>query len=128
MIIHPLIRLVMSKPHLVGEHAQNYASLFKDEVGKVSSSLSLRIGLYAGAGVLALIGVVLVGVGLLLAAALPHDQFAAPWALFVVPLTPFLLAVAMILVARIKPVEPAFAVVKKQMESDMSMIRESSAT
>ena len=128
MVIHPLLRLVMSHPHLVAEHAENYAALVKDEMSKLSRTLAVRAGLYAGAGVFALIGLLLVGVALLLAAALPHEQFTARWALYVVPLTPLVLSALMVILAQTKQLQEPFAVVKKQFGADLAMVRESTTS
>ncbi len=45
MIIHPLLKLAVTQPHLLGEHAQAYVQLLGDEAKKVSTSLVMRIGL-----------------------------------------------------------------------------------
>ena len=128
MTIHPLLRLAMSQPHLLGDHAEAYAALVGEEAKKVSSSLAMRIGLYAGAGILALIGLVLVGVALLLRASISSVDYPAGWALLVVPLTPFVIAAVMIFIARSKPIENAFDTVRKQIRSDMDLLREVSST
>ena len=128
MIIHPLLKLAMTQPHLLGDHVEAYAALVGEEAKKVSSSLALRIGLYAGAGVLALIGLVLVGVALLLRASISSVDYPAGWALLVVPLTPFVIAGVMVFIARSKPIENAFDTVKNQIRSDMDLLREASST
>ena len=118
----------MTQPHLLGEHAEAYAALVGEEAKKVSTSLAVRIGLYVGAGVLALIGMVLVGVALLLRASISSVDYPAGWALLVVPLAPFLIAAVMVFVAGAKPIEKAVDTVKKQMKSDMDLLREVSST
>ena len=128
MIIHPLLRLAMTQPHLLGDHVEAYAALVGEEAKKVSTSLARRIGLYAGAGVLALIGLLLVGVALLLRASISSVDYPAGWVLVVVPLAPFVIAAVMVLVARSKPIENAFDTVKKQIRSDMELMREVSST
>ncbi len=128
MKIHPLLRLVMTQPHLLGDHAEAYAALVGEEAKKVSTSLAMRIGLYAGASVFALIGLVLVGVALLLRASISSVDYPAGWALLVVPATPFVIAAVMVFVARSKPIENAFNTVKKQFKSDMDLLREVSST
>ena len=128
MIIHPLLKLALTQPHLLGDHVEAYAALVGEETKKVSSSLAVRIGLYAGAGVLALIGLVLVGVALLLRASISSVDYPAGWALWVVPLTPFVIAAVMVLVARSKPIEKAFDAVKKQAKADMDLLREVSSS
>ncbi len=128
MTIHPLLKLAMSQPHLLGEHAEAYIALVGDEAKSVAISVAVRIGLYAGAGVLALIGLVLVGVALLLRASISSVDYPAGWALFVVPLTPFVIAAVMVFIARSKPIEKAFDVVKSQIRADMALLREVSST
>lgn len=128
MTIHPLLKLVMTKPHLLGSHVEAYAALVGDEAKKISTSLAMRVGLYAGAGVLALIGLILVGVALLLRASISSVDYPAGWALFVVPLAPFVIAAVMVVVARSKPIEKAFDIVKQQVKADMDLLKEVSST
>ena len=123
-MIHPLLRLAATQPHLIGDHVENYAALVGEEVSKVSTSWLTRIGLYFGAVVLVAVGLVLVGVALMLRATVPASDYSAGWALVVVPLTPFVLAAICVVVARVKPIEQAFATIKKQMNADMAMLRE----
>ncbi|MDQ6639413.1 MAG: phage holin family protein [Pseudomonadota bacterium] len=127
-MIHPLLRLAATEPHLLGDHVEAYAALVGEEVSKVSTSVITRAALYGGALCLATVGLVLVGVALLFCAAVPASEYPAPWALFVVPLTPFVLAGACVLFARSKPTEKAFDAIKKQLNADMAMLREVSAT
>jgi uncharacterized membrane protein YqjE len=126
-MIHPLLRLAATEPHLLGDHVEAYAALVGEEVHKVSTSWAMRIGLYVGALLLSLLGLGLVGVALLLWAALPSPDYPAPWAMVIVPLVPLAGAVACFMVARSKPIENAFDTVKKQLNADMAMLREVSA-
>ena len=123
-MIHPLLRLAATQPHLLGDHVEAYAALVGEEVSKVSTSLMMRVGLYLVALVMFAIGLVLVGVALMLRATVPATDYSAGWALFVVPLTPFVLAAICVVVARAKPIEQAFATIKKQINADMAMLRE----
>lgn len=126
-IIHPLLRLAATEPHLLGDHVQAYACLVGEEVTKASTSWVMRIGLYLAALALLGVGLVLVGVALLIAAALPANDYPARWAMFVVPATPFAIAVVCVLVARSKPIASAFERIKAQLAADMVMLREVSA-
>jgi hypothetical protein len=123
-MIHPLLRLAATQPHLIGDHVENYAALVGEEVNKVSTAWLTRVGLYVGALVLCSVGLVLVGVALMLRATVPVTDYSAGWALIVVPLTPFVLGAVCVVVARAKPIEDAFATVKKQINADMAMLRE----
>ena len=126
-MIHPLLRLAASEPHLLGDHVEAYASLVGEEVSKASTSWVTRIGLYVVAVAMIAVGLVLVGVSLLLVAAIPASGFPAPWALIVVPLVPFVLAAVCVLVARSKPAVSGFEKIKNQLNADMAMLREVSA-
>jgi hypothetical protein len=76
-MIHPLLRLAATQPHLIGDHVENYAALVGEEVNKVSTAWLTRIGLYVGALVLFSVGLVLVGVALMLRATVPATDYAA---------------------------------------------------
>jgi hypothetical protein len=127
-MIHPLLRLAATEPHLLGDHVEAYAALVGEEVTKVSTSWATRIGLYLSALLMVAVGLVLVGVALLLCAVLPSSGYPAPWAMIVVPLAPFVIAAICVLVARSKPIEKAFDSVRKQLNADMAMLREVSAS
>jgi uncharacterized membrane protein YqjE len=126
-MIHPLLRLAATEPHLLGDHVEAYAALVGEEVHKVSTSWALRIGLYVAAAILALLGLGLIGVALLFWAAVPSSEYPAPWAMVVVPLAPLAGAVVCFMIARSKPTENAFETVKKQLNADIAMLREVSA-
>ena len=123
-MIHPLLRLAATQPHLLGDHVEAYASMIGEEVSKASTSWAVRIGLLLAALALAVVGLVLTGVSLLLVAALPASDYQAPWALIVVPLVPFVIAVACAMVAKSKPPASAFEKIKGQLNADMAMLRE----
>jgi len=127
-MIHPLLRLAATEPHLIGDHVEAYAALVGEEVNKVSTSLIMRIALYGGALFLVAVGVVLIGVALLFCAAVPSSDYPAPWAMFVVPLAPFVIAAGCVVFARSRPAEKPFDTIKKQLNADMAMLREVSAS
>jgi cytochrome bd-type quinol oxidase subunit 2 len=104
-MIHPLLRLAATEPHLIGDHVEAYAALVGEEVSKVSTSLILRVALYGAALCFLIVGLVLVGVALLFCAAVSPSDFPAPWAMFVVPLAPFVFAAGCVLFARSKSAE-----------------------
>ncbi|MGZ5129627.1 MAG: hypothetical protein ACXWCV_01905 [Caldimonas sp.] len=126
-MIHPLLRLIATEPHLLGDHVEAYAELVGDEVKKAGSAWGLRVGLYLTALCLIAVGLVLAGVAVMLWAALPVAGIHTPWLLIAVPAVALLGAVICIVVARMKPVENAFDNVKEQLSADMAMLREVSA-
>jgi uncharacterized membrane protein YqjE len=127
-MIHPLLRLAATEPHLLGDHVEAYASLVGEEVAKASSSWMTRIGLYVVGLCMVGVGLVLVGIALLLCAALPSSDYPAPWAMVVIPLTPFVIAVGCVLAARATKIDTAFDAVRTQLNADMAMLREVSST
>ena len=127
-MIHPLLRLAATQPHLLGDHVEAYAALVGEEVSKVSASLMMRVGLYVGALLMFVIGLIFIGVALMLRGTLPSADYPAGWALFIVPLVPFVIGAICVVVARVKPVEKPFDTIKKQLNADMAMLREVSAS
>ena len=126
-MIHPLLRLAATEPQLLGDHVEAYAALVGEELGRASSSWVMRVGLYVVALAMVCVGLVLIGVALLLAASVPSSEYPATWALFIVPLAPFVIAAVCVFVARSKPIASAFDKIKSQLDADMAMLREVSA-
>ena len=91
-MIHPLLRLAATEPHLIGDHVEAYAALVGEEVGKISTSVITRVVLYVAALCMVAVGLVLIGVALLFVAAISPSDYPAPWAMVVVPLAPFVIA------------------------------------
>lgn len=125
-MIHPLLRLVATQPQLLADHAEAYAGLVAEELGKTGAVLKRRALLAAVALSLTAVAVVLAGVALMLWAVLPATAIQAPWALVVAPAVPALVALACALAA--KQEQPsAFADLRQQMAADLVMLREVSA-
>ena len=122
-MLHPLLRLVATQPHLLVDHVEAYADLVTEEIGHVSSAWKLRTLLYAVALCSVVMGVVLAGVALMLWAVFPFTDMHAPWALVGAPLLPFAGAVGCVVVAR-KQTNQGFGNLRKQIKADMGMFRE----
>jgi len=127
-MIHPLIKLVATRPELVADHLSAYAALIGSEAKLVQSRWTVRLLLTALA--LCCVGVtaVLAGVALMLWAVTPSLQGDAVWALWVAPAIPAAVAIVAGLIARKPPAEPAFAAVQEQFEADTRMLSEAGAT
>lgn len=123
-MIHPVLKLVATEPQLIGDHVGAYAELVGEEISKVSTGWMVRIGLWVAAGLLALIGLVLVGVSLLNWAGTPDADVRSGWLFILVPLVPLIAAVGCALWARSHKIEDAFGTVKKQLDADIAMLRE----
>ena len=122
-MIHPLFRLIATRPQLLGEHLEAYADLVGEEMGLAAAQLKRRMLWQSVAAGLALLTVVLAGVALLLWAAIPVAAMPAPWALIVVPGVPGIAAVLCFAASR-GAQRPAFANVRRQLAADAAMLRE----
>jgi uncharacterized membrane protein YqjE len=126
-MIHPLVRLIATQPHLVAEHLGGYFELIGTEAQRAKMQLMLQL-LWTGLA-LACVGVaaVLAGVALMLWAITPDLSTRAAWTLAAAPGIPALVAVIAGLLARRPAAEKAFASIQKQMASDMRMLDEVSS-
>ena len=127
MKIHPLLRLVATQPHLLADHAEAYAGLVGEELGKTSAELKRRAILGLMALVLLLIGMLLGGVSLLLWSVTPPANMNAPWALVAVPAVPLLIAVGCAFAAR-GDNSSQFSDLRQQLAADLALLREAGAT
>lgn len=125
-MIHPLLRLVATHPHLLADHAQAYGELIGDEIGKTATSLKQRAALTAAAIGLLVFGIGFAGVALLIWAAIPVSAMPMPWVLIAVPAVPLLLGIVFLLYAQRTP-EAGFKNLKQQLAADMSLLREATA-
>lgn len=123
--MHILLKLLLAQPRLVADHAQAYAELVAADFGDASAALTRRV-VVGGAGLLCLlVATVLAGVALLLCAVTTAAQIQAPWALVVVPLVPFVAAVACLVWVRAQlPLRPLVNL-RSQARADLDMLRES---
>lgn len=121
--MHPLLHLLMTRPELLAEHAQAYAELTGIEINDLVRAESRRLLYSAVALCCATAALVLAGVALLLALALPETRNAAWWALLLPPCLPLLGALACLrLRSGIRA--PAFAVLRQQLLADWLLLKE----
>ena len=123
-MLHPLLHLIATKPHLLGEHVEAYAELVGLEVGRTAKCWKARVALYGAAVFLLTVGAVLAGVALLLWAVIPTVSMQAHWLLLVVPLVPLLVSALCVFRARAEPQHPPFDTLKSQVSADLAMLRE----
>ena len=124
IMIHPLLHLVATQPHLLAEHAQAYAELVAAEVGTVSARWKRRALLGVVALCCLVVAVALAGVAWMLWAVVPVAQMAAPWVLIVAPLVPLIVAAGCLVAGRAGNDEGTFASLRRQLKDDMAMLRE----
>ena len=121
-LFQPFLRLVATQPELLGDHAQAYAELVASELGGAGSRIKRQLLLAAMAACGIGVGAVLTGVALMLWAVVPLAQATASWALIVVPLPPFLLALGCLLAARRQNQERVFSNLRRQFAADLAMM------
>ena len=122
--MHPLLRLIATRPALLAEHAEAYAALIAEEVPRISAAWQRRALLSAAAGACATIGVLLAGVGAMLWAALPEPPMRAPWMLLVVPLLPLIAAAVCTMAARAAGARDPLEGLRQQVTDDLLLLRD----
>lgn len=123
-MFHPLIKMLITKPHLLAEHLGAYAELAAAEASHAVHQARLKAVVGAAAGVLALVGLVLAGVALMFCAALPLSGMPAPWLLLIVPAVPLVAAVGAVLWLRSQPANVSFSQLREQMAQDNALMQE----
>jgi hypothetical protein len=126
-MIHPLVRLIATEPHLLTEHLGAYVELIGSEARRVKTQWTVQLLLTLLA--LGCIGIaaVLAGVALMLWAVTPGLSVDAGWMLAAAPAVPAVVALIAGLFARRPAAEKAFASVQAQMDEDVRMLNEVSA-
>jgi len=126
-MIHPLLQLIATKPHLLGDHVHAYTELIGAEVGKTSKMWISRAVYFGAAAFLLLMGLLFVGIALMLWAVVPPDEMNAPWLLILVPVVPIVAGAFCFFRAKADNKQAAFDTIKEQLQADMDMLREVSA-
>ena len=126
-LFQPFVRLVATQPELLGDHAQAYAELLASELGSAGGRIKRQLLLAAVAVCGIGVGAVLTGVALMLWAVVPVTPATASWALIVVPLPPFLLALGCLLAARRQNQERVFGNLRRQFAADLAMMSPSTS-
>ncbi len=123
---HPLVRLVASRPHMLTEHVSAYADLLAAEITATTAQVKRQLVFQ----VLGLCGIsvttALIGVAVMLWAALPSGSVHAPWVLALVPMVPAALGIWALNVAKaVTPSDP-FAAMRRQLSADAAMLNNAS--
>ncbi len=123
MLSH-LIHLLTAETGLVAEHAAAYAELAAVESAQAATAFRRRVLLQAVSLLLFMVALACGLMALLLLAVIPLTAMPAPWALIVVPLLPCVAAVWVRLgLQRQRAIAP-FAVLRRQIELDVGMLRQ----
>lgn len=123
-MIHPLIRLLATRPQLLAEHFGAYVQLASAEAGDAAGQLRRRALLGAVLGVGLLLGCTLGGVALLLLAVVPVSAMPHPWLLATVPLVPLAVSLGCWLALRQKAEAPSFGLLREQLALDARLLHE----
>jgi hypothetical protein len=127
-MLHPMFKIVASRPELLAEHLAAYGQLVAVQAQAAAGQLQRRALLGAVVALATVLGLGLAGVALLLVAAVPLPAMPLPWLLVVVPLVPLALAAAGALRLR-RLVEPsAWAPLRDQFAADAALLREASGS
>ena len=122
-MIHPLLALLATRPQLLTDHAEAYAELATAELTLLTTNWRQQALWTAGLMCSAVVAVALAGVSLMLWAVSPEANIRAPWALWLAPLLPLLLALICGVAARPSN-ERAFNLLRQQAHTDLQMLRE----
>ncbi len=123
-MIHPLFRLIATKPHLLADHVEAYTELVGEELRSTATVLKWRVILNAVALCSAGVALVLTGVALMLWAVIPPADIHAPWALIAGPTLPLAVAVVCFVMGRTQVRKNGFDSLREQFTADVSMLRE----
>ncbi|MEO8805371.1 MAG: hypothetical protein ABI433_04765 [Burkholderiaceae bacterium] len=125
-MIHPLLRLIATQPQLLADHAESYAELVGEELGKTTAVWKKRVLFNAAALCLLGAAAVLAGVALMLWAVTPDANMRAPWALIVGPAVPAVLGLYCVFAGQRDPGD-GFRDLRQQIAADLVMLRNVSA-
>lgn len=125
--MHPLLHLLITKPHLLAEHAGAYGELVTTEIASLSTAWKRRATLNVVAVCSFAVAAVLAGVSLMLSAVLPVTAGQALWVLIVVPLLPLAVSAGCLLALRSQSDGTALENLRQQLKADMEMIHEAGA-
>lgn len=124
--LHPLLRLLVERPQLLGEHMAAYAALATAEGSVAVATAGHRLALQLVALACGTLTAGLAGVALMLWAVLPVDVLsqAAGWVLIAVPAVPAGTGLWLWRAARPQAGLDAFAALKRQGAADLALLRE----
>jgi hypothetical protein len=124
--MHPLLRLAMTQPGLLGEHAQGYAALLTAELVTLQQRTRQRLLWMALTLATSVVTLVLGGVALMLWAALPGLAGSALWLMWATPGLALVATLACLLQLRPGTDAPAFAQLQAQLQVDWQLFKEAS--
>ena len=122
-MIHPLFRLLVSEPQMLADHVEAYSELVSEEMGAVAAQWKRRAILHGVSLACAGLAVMLIGMGLMLWAAVPIENMNSPWALVIIPAIPVIMAAWAHFAAKAPPSEHGLKTIREQLAADAAMLR-----
>jgi uncharacterized membrane protein len=126
-MLHPVLRLLATRPQWLAEHAEAYAELAAAEFDDAAASWRRSVGLSALTLCALSVGGALAGVALMLWAVTPVLPERTAWVLLATPAVPLLLALAGVVAQRLARRQALFAVLRQQVQADLLLLREAGA-
>jgi hypothetical protein len=126
-MLYTLLRLSITQPQLLVEHADAYSELVSTEFHSASMLWQRRLWLNALAVGCLAVAAVLAGVAWMFWAVTPVENIRVPWALICAPLLPCVLALWCLIQARAPSHGAAFEKLLEQLRADIAMLRKVSA-
>jgi hypothetical protein len=123
-MIHPLFKLVVTRPELLADHVAAYGHLVAVQASEAAVQLRVRALLLGGVLIGCGVGLGLGGIALLLAAALPTSQMPMPWLLAAVPLLPLAAAGVCAIVLQRRPEAWSLQTLREQFAADAALLQE----
>lgn len=122
--MHPVIRLALSQPGLLAEHAAAYANLFSEELSSGAEGFMRRLRCHLLAGACLSAGATLAGVALMLWGTRTEGTMPGSWLLLVVPAVPLLAGAILAWAARARSDTQPFSVLREQLGADAELLRD----
>jgi hypothetical protein len=125
-VIHPLIRLLATRPHLLATHLGGYAHLMRVQASDALVLARARAVLAACVAIGAALGTGLAGVAIILLGVVPVSEMPAPWLLLLAPAVPLAGAGACWWHLQRQPPLVSLDELQQQLAADAALLREAS--
>ena len=118
-MIHPIFKVLVSRPELVVDHLGGYAALVQQEASTIGAELLRRAIAWGVAAVAFIVFLMLAGVAVMLG----FTQGEFHWVLVMAPGTALALALVAMIIARMSLPSQPFVELRGQLEADAQALR-----